>query len=284
MINNLENILAGLAKKAYIKPEVVTPLSVFTADLSAEATIMDDTVHVVKIAAGTAKEKQEGAAYSPDAAASTVPVQLTKRFYSAANVTDITFSRMSDQMRADLFAGSAVKLGKKMNAAVNELVAAQTKTAEFTPSFAGVAAAKAEATKAGVEGELIMCLAPETYDALVADPDVAKIAAIGGNNDVFAKGEIAQLHGVKVVRLPAAPAGTIGYLTQKSAIAIASRTTPLPDTQAGTIISDDKTGLAFSHKFIEDADTAAVKVVTEILFGAAIVDDSVIVKLTAKTA
>ena len=281
MINNLENILASVAKNAYIKPEVVTPLSAFTADLSAEATILDDTVHVVKIAAGSAKEKTEGAAYAPDASSSTVPVRLSKRLYSAANISDITFSRMGDQMRAELFAASTVKLGKQMNAAVNELVAAQSKTATFTPTFAGIAVAKAAATKAGVEGELVMCLAPETYDELVADPDVAKIAAIGGNNDVFAKGEIAQLHGIKIVRLPAAPADTLGYITQKNAIAVATRTTPLPDTQAGQIISDEKTGLAFSHKFIENAATAEVNVVTEILFGAAIVDDSVIVKLVA---
>ena len=284
MINNLENILASVAKKAYIKPEVVTPISAFTADMSADTATPFDTVHVVKLSAGTAQVKAEGAAYAPDAKASTVPVSLAKRFYSASSITDITFSRMSDQMRADLFAAATVKLGKQMIAEVNAIVDPAKTSAEFTPSFAGIAAVKAAATAAGVEGEMTLALAPAQYDALVADPDVAKIAAIGGNNDVFAKGEIAQLHGVKVVRLSVAPTGTVGFITQKSAIAIAARTTPLPDTQAGQIITDEATGLSFSHKFIEDASTASVDVVTEILFGAALVDDSVIVKLTAKTA
>lgn len=284
MINNLENILAVIAKKAYIKPEVVTPLAAFTADMSAEAATPYDSVQVVKLTAGTAKEKAEGAAYSPDATASTVPVSLSKRFYSAASVTDITFNRMSDQMRADLFAAAAMKLGKQMIGEVNALVAKSTATATFTPSFAGIAAVKAAATAKGVEGEMTLCLAPAEYDALVADPDVAKIAAIGGNNDVFAKGEIAQLHGVKVVRLSAAPTGTVGFITQKSAIAVAARTTPLPDTQAGQIITDEATGLSFTHKIIEDAKTASVDVITEILFGASIVDEAVIVKLTKAAA
>lgn len=282
MINNLENILAAVAKKAYIKAETVTPLSAFTADLSAETATPFDTVHVVKLTAGTAQLKAEGEAYVPDAKASTVPVALSQRFYSASRVTDITFNRMSDQMRADLFAAAAAKLGKKMVEEINTIVAKSTRTKEFTPTFAGIAAVKAEATAAGVEGEMTLCLAPAQYDALVADPDVAKIAAIGGNNDVFAKGEIAQLHGVKVVRLSAAPAETVGFITQKSAIAMAARTTPLPNTEVGLIVTDEVSGLSFSHKIIEDASTASIDVVTEILFGAAIVDDSVIVKLTAK--
>lgn len=283
MINNLENILAVVAKKAYIKPEVVTPLAAFTADMSAETATPFDTVHVVKLTAGTAQVKEEGAAYVPDSEASTVPVSVAKRIYSSSRVTDITFSRMSDQMRADLFAAGASKIGKQMIAEVNAIVSPAKNTSVFTPSFAGIAAVKAAATAAGVEGEMTLCLAPAQYDALVADPDVAKIAAIGGNNDVFANGEIAQLHGVKVVRLSVAPAGTVGFITQKSAIAIAVRTTPLPDTQAGQIITDEATGLSFSHKFIEDASTASVNVVTEILFGAALVDDSVVVKLTAQS-
>lgn len=279
MINNLENILATVAKKAYIKPEVVTPLAAFTANMSADTATPFDTVHVAKLTVGSAKEKEEGKAYEPDAAGGLASVQLTKRFYSAASFTDITFERMTDQMRADLFAAQAAKLGKKMVDEVNTLVAGVSQSTTFTPSFAGVASVKAAATAAGVEGELVIALAPAQYDALVADADVAKIAAIAGNADVFAKGEIAQLHGVKVVRLSSVPAGTVGFVTSRGAIAVAARTTPLPDTQTGQVISDDATGLSFSHKFIELPVTADVQAVTEVLFGAAIVDDSVILKL-----
>jgi len=283
MINNLQNILATIARKAYVKPEVATPLAAFTADMSDEVATPFDTVHVVKLAAGKAQSKEDGAAYAPDASASTVPVALSERLYSVARVTDITFSRMSDQMRADLFAAAATKLGKEMISKINAQVATATNTASFRPSFAGVAAVKATATAEGIEGDLVLALAPAAYDALVADADVAKIAAIGGNNDVFAKGEIAQLHGVKVVRLSAAPEETIGFLAPKSALAVATRTTPLPDTQAGQIITDEATGLSFSHKFIEDASTAAVDIITEALFGCAVVDVDSIIKLTEAT-
>lgn len=274
-------ILAVLAKKAFIKPETVAPLSAFTADLSADHDAQYHTVEVLKISAGSAKNKEDGKAYESDSSTSTVAVQLAKRLYSETHMSDVMFQRMSDVARVDLFVAAASKVGKAMITELNTLVARATKTAEFTPSFAGVGAAKAAATAANIEGDLVLCLAPAQYDALVADPDVAKIAAIGGNNDVFAKGVIAQLHGLKVVRLPAAPTGTVGFLTSKSAIGIATRTTPLGKDD-GQVITDEATGLSFTHKYRYDSDTAGVKVTTEILFGAALIDDAVIVKLTAK--
>lgn len=280
MINNLENILAVLAKNAYVKQETVIPLSAFSTDFSSDTANPFDTVHVLKLTAGTAKEKEDGVAYAPDATAATVPIALSKRFYSATEATDISFERMSDIKRAEVFASATVKLGKAMIKHVNELVAAATNTTTFTPTFAGVAEAKAYATGVGIEGEAILCLSPAKYDKLCADVDVVHTSATAGNADVFNRGVIAQLNGLKVVRLPEAPTGTVGFLAQKSAIAVAARTTPLPDTQFGQVIADEKTGLAFSHKFIENADTASVKMVTEILFGAAIVDEDVIVKLT----
>lgn len=281
MINNLENILAVIAQRAYIKPETVVPLTAFSVDLSDATADEFDTVHVPKFTAGTAKEKTNGEAYVPDATGSTVPVALEKRLYSGASFTDISFERMSPQNRAELFAASAKKVVKNMIDGVNTLVAAVSKTTTFSPTFAGVAALKAYASGQAIDGELTLCLAPAQYDALVADSDVAKIAAIAGNADVFAKGYIDQLLGIRVVRLPAAPAETVGYLAPKSAIAVATRTTPLPSSGEGQIITDEATGLSFVHKISEEPSKASVMVLTELLYGAKLIDDTVIVKLTA---
>lgn len=281
MSTQSNEILAVLAKKAYIKPETVIPLSAFTTDLGAEHDSQYHTVEVLKINAGSAKNKEDGKPYESDSSTSTVAIQLAKRIYSETHMTDLMFERLSDVARVELFVAQATKIGKQALVDLFGKCGANSGTTiSFTPSFAGVAAAKAAATAAGAEGDLVLCLDPAQYDALVADPDVAKIAAIAGNGDVFAKGTIAQLHGLQVVRAPGMPDGSIGFLAPKSAIGIATRTTPLGRDE-GQVITDEATGLSFTHKYRYDSDTAGVKVTTELLFGFDLIDTSVIVKLSA---
>lgn len=278
-----DSITATLSKKALLSAnEVAAPLSAFATDFSADAADYLDTVKVPVFTAGDASEFSHAAGYTLDGTGTVVAVPLDKRFSTGFPFGDQAFARLSEQAILKLAEGSARKIGKKMwatiEAAVDDAEAgAVASLTNALKTYADVAALKASATAAGMEGDLVLAATPATYDALCADETIAKIAATLGDDAPFKRGVLPDICGVRIVRAPVAQ----NYVATSDALAFATRTTPLSEEDNAALIRDEATGLTLVSKVIREKMHASVNVVFEVLFGVAVAKPSQIMTVAA---
>lgn len=276
-----DSITATLSKKALLSAnEVAAPLSAFATDFSADAADYLDTVKVPVFTAGDASEFSHSEGYTLDGTGTVVAVALDKRFSTGFPFGDQAFARLSEQAILKLAEGSARKIGKKMWAVIEDAVAKDSDALSLTnalKTYADIAALKASATAAGIDGDLVLAATPATYDALCADETIAKIAATLGDDAPFKRGVLPDICGVRIVRAPVEQ----NYVAASDALAFATRTTPLSDEDNAALIRDEATGLTIVSKVIRDKMHASVNVVFEVLFGVGVAKSAQIATVAA---
>jgi len=262
-----DSITATLSKKALLSAnDIAAPLSAFAGDFSAEAADFLDTVKVPVFSAGEATEFDHSTGYTLAGTGTVVAVPLSKRLSTGFPFGDQAFARLSEQAILKLAEGSAKKIGKKIWSAVETALANSTSLTGTLKSFADIGKIKAEATAAGLDGDLVLACSPATYDALCADETIAKISATLGDEAPFKHGVLPDVAGIKIIRAPIEK----DYIAASDAVAFATRTTPLSEEDNAALITDEATGLTIVSKVIREKMHASVNVVFEVLFGCAV--------------
>lgn len=276
-MEKVDQVIATIARKAYIAPELVTPITAFASNLSEEIGTSKQTVNVPILAAGAAKTLTVGSKYVCEGDLSTTDVKLTDRLYSGFDFEDETFKVLSDHLILNTFSAEVRKILATMNAKVAAAVkAGVTNTAEFAPTLEGLAALKSACSNKKMFNDLVLVLKPETYDKLAASKELMQLIAISGK-DTVTTGVVPSLLGFKIVRTNADQE----FVAYRDAIAVAARATPATTTSQ-TII-DEASGFALNAKVLQMEDQASVSMIAEAFFGCKIVDATRIIKLTAPT-
>ena len=280
-------IKLGSAMTPYIH-SVFAPLGAYATNISADLGEEGTTLKVKLIGANTAPEFSHDTGYANTGSLSTKPVELASRIYAANEFTDTEWEQLTDTDFINLARTHLHVLFKKVSDTIvnkiktdvtNELVAGAASDLSYAKYCAMVADASA-LTMPIDEMDRNVVLASGAYAKVASDPVIAA-STTSLAESAMKTGVINEIAGTKLFKTGAVDTAFYGFMATRTSIALVARATPIDDVENAQIVTGEELGLPVVIKVIPDPKHSKKIIVSEFLFGAAVVDPSNIAKIVA---